>query len=106
MTRPRGSEPGHRALSRHGAALMTCLALALFGALGLGPSAAAVGLSTSAAVAGVAGDDDKCHPWEDWCQDDDKCHPWWKCDDDKKCKPWWKCDDDRSTAPRFRTVLS
>jgi hypothetical protein len=118
--RPRGPSLGHRALTRHGTALMACLALALLGSLALGPSAVAVGQSTSAVALVVGGDDDRCHPWDDWCQDDDnKCHPWWKCDNDdekchpwwkcdnndEKCHPWWKCDDDRSTAPRLQSLL-
>ncbi|MDQ4006967.1 MAG: hypothetical protein M3211_02580 [Actinomycetota bacterium] len=129
MTRPRrvhGPSPGHRALTRYGTAVMACLTLALLGPLALGPSAAAADLSSSAGVvlagapvADPQGADDKCHPWENWCDDDndkchpwwkcdnDKCHPWWKCDDDNdKCRPWWKCDDDRSTAPRSRPPLT
>jgi hypothetical protein len=112
MSRPRrargpcpGSSPGrpgHPALTCHGIALMACLAFALLGSLALGPSAAAVGQSTTAVGAVIAGDDRDCKPWEDFCRDDrDKCFPWEDfCKDDRDCKPWEDfCKDDRDCKP-------
>ena len=105
---PCPGRPGHPALTCHGIALLACLAFALLGSLALGPSAAAVGQSTTAVGAVIAGDDRDCKPWEDFCKDDrDKCFPWEDfCKDrDKKCRPFFRCDDDLRAVPRSRFAL-